>query len=215
MNIADILNVFKSPSERRREERRERRHAFRDAEKAVDSVKDRQMELEKEAKKSWDAAREALKNGEKAAAQRALVSYRASQALVVKLEQKRWIFEQYITKMQVAGSDAQFADALGALNKVVNIDPEKVMDVFDTAQDLLGEQVDGDRFWEKMYNKEMEGATGTAKDYIPSMEDLGAQLEQEVAAEIGGAATPVAAGKEIDARVSAGQDRVKSILDGK
>lgn len=211
MNILDFL----SPGGRKRAQRRERRHAFREAENAIDSVKERQNELEKESKKHWEAAREAMKNGEKAAAQRALISYRASQSLVMKLEQKRWIFEQYFTKMQVAGSDAQFAEALGSLNKVVNIDPEKVMDVFDTAQDILGEQVDGDRFWEKMYNKEMEGATKAAEDHIPSMEDLGAQLEQEVAAEVGGAAAPAAAGKEIDSRIAAGQERVKNMLEGR
>ena len=210
MSILDYL----TPGGRRRAQRRERRHAFRDAENAIDTVRERQKELEKESKKQWEAAREAMKNGEKAAAQRALVSYRASQTLILKLEQKRWLFEQYYTKMQVAGSDAQFASALGALNKVVDIDPEKVMDVFDTAGDLLGEQSDADRFWEKMYNKEAEGATTAAEDRIPSMEDLGAQLEQEVAAEIG-AAAPVAAASEIDSRISAGQERVRSMLEGK
>ena len=206
---------FLLPKERARKARRDRRHAFREAERAIDSVKERQRDLEKEAKKQWVAAREATKNGEKAAAQRALVAYRASQTLILKLEQKRWLFEQYYTKMQVAGSDSQFASALGALNKVVDIDPEKVMDVFDTANDLLGEQADSDRFWEKMYNKEAEGATTAAEDRIPSMEDLGAQLEQEVAAELGGAAAPAAAAGEIDSRIAAGQDRVRSLLVGK
>lgn len=211
MNLFDLI----TPGGRKRAKRRERRHAFRDAENAIDTVKERQKELEKESKKQWEAAREATKNGEKAAAQRALVSYRASQTLILKLEQKRWLFEQYYTKMQVAGSDAQFADALGALNKVVDIDPEKVMDVFDTAGDLLGEQADSDRFWEKMYNKEAEGATTAAEDRIPSMEDLGAQLEQEVAAELGTAPAPAAAASEIDSRIAAGQERVRSMLEGR
>lgn len=211
----DILKFFMTPAARKRAQRRERRHAFRDAENAIDTVKERQKELEKESKKQWEAAREAMKNGEKGAAQRALVSYRASQTLILKLEQKRWLFEQYYTKMQVAGSDSQFADALGAMNKVVGIDPEKVMDVFDTANDLLGEQADSDRFWEKMYNKEAEGATTAAEDHIPTMEALGAQLEQEVAAEIGGGAAPAAAGRELDSRIAAGQERVRSMLEGK
>ena len=101
------------------------------------------------------------------------------------------------------------------MNKVVDIDPENVMDVFDTANDLLGEQADTDRFWEKMYNKEAEGATNAAEDRIPTMEDLGAQLEQEVAAEIGGGAAPAAAAGEIDSRIAAGQERVRSMLEGK
>ena len=211
MNILDFL----TPGGRKRAQRRERRHAFRDAENAIDSVKDRQRELEREAKKRWAEAREALKSGEKAAAQRALVSYRAAQAMAVKLEQKRWVFEQYITKMQVAGSDAQFASALAAVNKIMDIDPNVVEDVFADAQEKLGESVGGDKFWERLYGKEMEGAVGTAEDHIPSLDDMNAQLEQEVAADVGGAAAPAAAGREIDSRIAAGQERVKNMLEGK
>jgi hypothetical protein len=209
------LSLFKSKKAREREERRDRRHAFRQAENAVDDVKDRIKAMEKESKKHWDAAREALKSGQKAAAQRALTGYRASQVLATKMEQKRWVFEQYLVKMQAAQTDNDFVAALGALNKVVKIDPERVEDVFDTAQDILGEQVDSDRFWDKLYGKEMEGATGALEDRIPSMEELSSQLEQEVAAEVGGASAPASANQAIDARVSAGQERVKKLLEGK
>lgn len=210
-----FLKYFMLPSARRRMERRERRHAFRDAENAKQDVIDRQKRLEKEAKESWEKAREALKNGEKAAANRALTAARAAQVLAMKLEQKRWVFEQYLTKMEVAQSDNQFAEALGAINKIIRIDPEHVEDVFGTAQDMLGEQVDADKFWNKMYEKEMEGANGALQDHIPSMEEMSATLEQQVAAEVGGAAAPAAAGKAIDDRIAAGQQRVKEMLGGK
>lgn len=209
------LNLFKSKKERERDERRDRRHAFRQAENAIDDVKDRVKSMEKESKKQWDTAREALKSGQKAAAQRALTSYRASQVLSTKLEQKRWVFEQYMTKMQAAQTDNQFAAALGALNQVIKIDPERVADVFDSAQDILGEQVDADRFWDKLYGKEMEGATGALEDHIPSMAELSGQLEQEVAAEVGGATAPASASQAIDGRLAAGQERVKKLLEGK
>jgi tetratricopeptide (TPR) repeat protein len=210
-----FLKYFMFPSARRRMERRERRHAFRDAENAKQDVIDRQKRLEKEAKESWDKAREALKNGEKAAANRALTAARAAQVLAMKLEQKRWVFEQYLTKMEVAQSDNQFAEALGAINKIIRIDPEHVEDVFGAAQDMLGEQVDADRFWNKMYESEMAGANGALQDHIPSMEEMSAELEQQVAAEVGGAAAPSAAGKAIDDRIAAGQQRVKELLGGK
>ena len=210
-----FLKYFMFPSARRRMERRERRHAFRDAENAKQDVIDRQKRLEKEAKESWDKAREALKNGEKAAANRALTAARAAQVLAMKLEQKRWVFEQYLTKMEVAQSDNQFAEALGAINKIIRIDPEHVEDVFGAAQDMLGEQVDADRFWNKMYESEMAGANGALQDRIPSMEEMSAELEQQVAAEVGGAAAPSAAGKAIDDRIAAGQQRVKELLGGK
>ena len=210
-----FLKYFMFPGARRRLERRERRHAFRDAENAKQDVIDRQKRLDKEAKENWAKAREALKNGEKAAANRALTAARAAQVLAMKLEQKRWVFEQYLTKMEVAQSDNQFADALGQINKIIRIDPERVEDVFGTAQDMLGEQVDADRFWNKMYENEMGSANGALQDHIPSMEEMESQLEQEVAAEVGGAAAPAAAGSTLDARISEGQKRVKDILDGK
>lgn len=209
-----ILDFFMSPKARERAYRRERRHAFRQAEKAIDDVKERQKELEKEASKQWAAARDALKNGEKAAAQRALTSYRASQVLVMKLEQKRWVFEQYYTKMQVAQSDGTFVSAMDSLTKVIEIDPEKVADVFESAQGALGEQVESDKFWDKMYAKEMNGASGQLEDHIPSLDEMTAQLDQEVAVEVGNGA-PEMAGQALDARISQGQERIKNMLEGK
>lgn len=209
-----MARLFMSKEGRRKQERRERRRAFRDAENAVDSVKDRIKQMQREANKQWDEARDSLKAGQKAAAQRLLTSYRAAQVLMTKLEQKRWVFEQYLTKMQMAQSDQEFSGALEAVNKVVKIDPEKVADVFDASQDILGEQVDAERFWERLYEKEMDGAVGTLEDHIPSIEDLGKQLEQEAAAEVGGrAAEKVNA--ELDERIKSGQERVKKLLDGK
>ena len=185
-----FLKYFMFPAARRRLERRERRHAFRDAENAKQDVIDRQKRLDKEAKESWEKAREALRNGEKAAANRALTAARAAQVLAMKLEQKRWVFEQYLTKMEVAQSDNQFAEALGQINKIIRIDPENVEDIFGAAQDMLGEQVDADRFWSSMYEKEMEGANGALQDHIPSMEDLKKSLQEEVAGKIASTVSP-------------------------
>ena len=210
-----FLKYFMFPSARRRLERRERRHAFRDAENAKQDVIDRQRRLDKEAKENWEKARAALKNGEKAAANRALTAARAAQVMAMKLEQKRWVFEQYLIKMEVAQSDNQFAEALGQINKIIHIDPERVEDVFGAAQDALGEQLNADRFWNKMYENEMAGASGSLQDHIPSMEEMASELEQQVSAEIGGAAAPASADKVLDDRISAGQQRVKDLLSGK
>jgi hypothetical protein len=209
-----MAKLFMSREGRRKEARRERRRAFRDAENAVDSVKDRIKQMHREAGKQWDEARDSLKAGQKAAAQRLLTSYRAAQVLMTKLEQKRWVFEQYLTKMQMAQSDQEFSGALAAVNKVVKIDPEKVADVFEASQDILGEQVDAERFWQRLYEKEMDGAVGALEDHIPSIEELGKQLEQEAAAEVGGR-TAEHVNAELDERIKSGQERVKKLLDNK
>ena len=206
-----FFDVFLSEKARARKSRRERRHALRQAEGAVDAVKEQKARLEKEAGKHLAAVRSAKMAGDKAAASRALVSARAAMSIAMKLEQKRWVFEQYLVKMEVAQSDESFASAMAAMNKVVQIDPERVADVFDAAQEKLGEAVDTEKFWGKMYEKEMEGATGSLEDYVPSIEDLDRQTDAEAAAELGGASAVA----DLDAALSSGRDRVKKILEGK
>ena len=209
-----MARLFMGKEGRRKQERRDRRKAFRRAENVIADVKDRIKKLDREAKKQWQQAREELKSGQKAAAQRMLTSFRAAQILMTKLEQKRWVFEQYKTKMEMAQSDNEFAGALGSINKVVNINPEAVADVFDTTQDLLGEQVDADRFWEQLYEKEMEGAAGALEDHIPSLDELNEQLRQEAAIEVGGKAAEKVS-SALDERIGSGQERIKKILDDK
>ncbi len=206
------MKLFKSKKSREKEARKERRQAFRRAENAVDNVKDRIRTMQKDADKQWGEAREALKAGEKAKAQRLLTSYRAAQVLMTKLEQKRWVFEQYLAKMEAAQSDSEFAKALEGINRVTEVDPEQVADVFEASQDILGEQLDADRFWGKLYEKEMDGAEGALEDYIPTVEELSSQLNQEAAVEVGGE-TAERVGQDLDERIGEGRERVKKLLD--
>ena len=202
---------FKTRKERERMARRKRRRAFRQAENSVLEVKERIKRMEKEASKDWKKAKESMQSGEKAAAQRSLTSYRAAQVLMTKLEQKRWVFEQYLMKMEAAGTDQEFASALAAVNKVVEINPERVEDVFDAAQDTLGEQQDAERFWSSLYDREMDGAEGALEDHIPSMEELGKTLEEDAGSAISNSSEKVA--EDLKGRISEGRERVKKLLD--
>ena len=188
---------FKTSKEKERAERREKRHALRKAESAVDEVVERIKRMEKDAEAEWERAKEAAREGKQAAAQRALTSYRAAQVLVTKLEQKKWVFKQVLMKLETAGTDAEFAKALAAVNKVTNINVEMVEDVFDEAGDLLAEAGDTDKFWAQMYGKEVEGTKGALQDHIPSMEDLEKTLQEEVAGKIASAVSPAALEKEL------------------
>ena len=188
---------FKTGKEKEREERREKRHALRKAEGAVDEVTERIKKMEKDAEAEWNRAKEATKEGKQAAAQRALTSYRSAQVLITKLEQKKWVFKQVLMKLETAGTDAEFAKALAAVNKVTNINVEMVEDVFDEAGDLLAEAGDTDKFWAQMYGKEVEGSKSALQDHIPSMEDLEKTLQEEVAGKITGAVDPAALEKEL------------------
>ena len=188
---------FKTGKEKEREERREKRHALRKAEGAVDEVTERIKKMEKDAEAEWERAKEATKEGKQAAAQRALASYRSAQVLITKLEQKKWVFKQVLMKMETAGTDAEFAKALAAVNKVTNINVEMVEDVFDEAGDLLSEAGDTDKFWSQMYGKEVEGSKSALQDHIPSMEDLEKTLQEEVAGKVKSSVDPSALEKEL------------------
>ena len=188
---------FKTGKEKERAARREKRHALRRAEGAIDEVVERIKRMEKDAEAEWERAREAAKEGKQAAAQRALTSYRSAQVLITKLEQKKWVFKQILMKLETAGTDSEFANALAAVNKVTNINVEMVEDVFDEAGDLLAEAGDTDKFWSQIYGKEVEGSKEAFKDHIPSMEDLEKTLQEEVAGKITGAVDPAALEKEL------------------
>lgn len=188
---------FKTAKEKERAERRERRHALRKAEGAVDEVTERIRKMEKDAEAEWARAKDAAKEGKQAAAQRALTSYRSAQVLITKLEQKKWVFKQVLMKLETAGTDAEFAKALGMMNKVTNINPELVEDVFDEANELLAESGDTDKLWAQMYSKEVEGSKEALQDHIPSMEDLERTLNEEVAGKIAGGISPESIEKEI------------------
>ncbi|MFT5198503.1 MAG: hypothetical protein ACI87O_001160 [Planctomycetota bacterium] len=203
--------LFKTAKEREREARKARRKAFRQAEGALADVKDRVRRIEREAKSEWDKGREAMQAGRKAEAQRAVTGYRAAQVLMTKLEQKRWVFEQYLLKMETAQTDQDFAQALNGVNQVVQINPDMVSDVFEASQEILGEQQDAERFWASLYDREMDGAAGSLEDHVPSIDELTTMLASEAAGEVGEKSKDIAG--DLDARIAAGLDRVKKHLD--
>lgn len=188
---------FKTGKEKDREARRERRHALRRAESAVEETNERIKRMEKESEADWQRAKDAAKEGKQAAAQRALTSYRSAQVMITKLEQKKWVFRQILMKLETAGTDAEFAKALGMVNKVTDINVDMVEDVFDEAGELLAEAGDTDKFWTQMYGKEVEGSTAAMQDHIPSMEDLEKNLQEEVAGKIAGEAFTADLEKEL------------------
>lgn len=181
MGLGDL---FKSDKERAKEEAKRRRKAMRDAQNALDTVKERVAKLKKERDEQWREARRYLADGQKAAAQRSLQSCRAGEVMCAKLEAKRWVFEQLLTKLEMAKTDQEFASCIKAVNDVVQIDPETVDEVLSEVEDKLGEQVDVDKIWEKMHAKEMEGVSGQMTDVVPSIDDMMTQLQDEVAEDI-------------------------------
>ncbi len=215
-----IGDLFKSKQEREREANRKRRKAFREAEGSVDAVKDRVKKLKAERDKAWTDARAYLKDGQKAAAQRSLQSVRANEVMMSKLDMKRWVFEQLLTKLEMAKTDQEFTNALGAINTVVKIDPDAVADVLGEVEEKLSEQVDTDKIWEKMNEKEMEGASTGMADRVPSLDQMLQDLEDEVAGEQESEAPARPSRESVEKKVTEAGDtsdlraRARKIIEG-
>ena len=137
---------------------------------------------------------------------------------MTQLEKKRWVFEQLLTKLEMSKTDQEFSGALSAINTVVQIDPEAVADVLDEVQDKLGEQVDIDKIWNKMHDKEMAGVENQMAEEIPSIEDMMQELEDEAVADVRGnkvadTTSESSGGSKISEEIGEGRKRLKDLLE--
>lgn len=196
--------LFRTNKQREKDARKERRRAFRQAENAIDEVKERMRRLEREAGKEWETAKAATAKGEEAAVNRTLTAYRGKQVILTQLQRKQWVFEQTLTKLEVSGSDAEFASALELLNKTIAVDPEKLAQGFEGSADILSEQKDAERLWERLYQKELDGVDGELSERIPEMNELRNQLLSEASGE---------GSDDLAQRLWEGQKRVRDLLD--
>ncbi len=212
-----LEDLFQSKAEKKRKQEKLRRKAIRDAEKSVGEVKSRVSQLKRERDQAWGEARQYLKDGQKAAAQRGLQTCLSSEMLISKLEMKRWVFEGILSKLKLARIDMDFTDSLRAINEVVEIDVEAVDDVLDAVQDKLGDQDDTDKIWERVYDKEMEGLKTQMTDTIPSIEEMEKLLEDEVAAELGSSGKVIEDGEtgaSVKDQIREGRSKLKDLLEG-
>lgn len=178
------MAIFMTDEERKAAQKKRRRKALREAENAIDLVKDRCASLKAERDAKWSEAREYVKCGQKAAAQRALNVVRVNDVLLIQLDQKRWVFENIITKMESAETDVSFADALGTLLRVNTVDPDRIAEVLDEAAGKSAELAEVNKVWNKEYGKQMNGIA--ASEAVPGIDEMLAEVTKEAATEIKG-----------------------------
>lgn len=178
-----LFGLFETKAEKTKRLNKEKRKSFRQAESAVDDLKLKVKTMQKERDKTWKEARQYLKDGQKVAAQRCLQSVRSSEMMMDQLEKKRWLSEQFITKLDTAQSDADMAKALNAINTVIEIDPDVTADILDEVQEKLSDQNDIGKLWDKAHDKEMDGVENLMEETIPSVDSMMEELTGEVAAE--------------------------------
>lgn len=213
-----IGDLFKSKSEREKEERAKRRKAFRNAENAVDTVKERINAMKAERNKAWLEARQHLKDGNKAASQQCLQTVRSNEMMQQQLIKRQWVFQQIILKLEMSKVDQEFTQSLSAINDVVKIDPEEVAEILDEVEDKLSEQADIDKIWEKKYDKEMAGVETKMTDTIPTVEDMMKDLEDEVVADVRGGkvsekVSESSGGSSISEDIGKGREKLKKLME--
>lgn len=205
-------DIFKSEKQRKKEERMRRRKALREAEGAVDKIKDRIDGMKKERDASWAEARDYLKAGQKEAAQRCLQSVRGHELLMSQLEKKHWVSRQLIVRMETAGIDQEIASSFAVLNKVLDIDPEKLSETLDDVREALGEQDDIEKMWDRMYEKDMAGIDRVS-DSIPSIEEMMKNLEDEATAEVGSYRVADGDAEDISGKIGEGREKLNKLLE--
>lgn len=181
MGFSDLIKPQKV---RDKEAALQQRRAFREAERAAENVKYKIVDMKTEMEKAWTQAKLYYRDGQKAAAQRLVQLYRKKLNNVNGMEAKSQVFEKILSDMAMAKCDQDFTCALKVVNKVVQIDPEAVVEVMGEVEEKQREQVDIDRLWKKMNDWEMVGIDARMEDAIPSMEEMEHWLEDEVATEI-------------------------------
>ena len=206
-------DLFKSKKEREREQERKRRKAVRNADRVVDDVKRDLSKMEREKAQAWADARQLLKEGQKAGSQRKLQTVRAMELQMVKLEKRRWTFEQVGRKLKNAAVDQQISASLGELADSIHIDPDTLAEGLASTEDKLMDLVDNDRIWEGAYEKEMEGVETTEEAMIPSFEEMEKQLIDEASVDIGGEKETTSGNKELEDKIGEGRERLKGLME--
>lgn len=186
MGLTDSFsNLFKTKAEREKEIRRRQRRAFTKAEDAIDTVNASIAEMTNDKRKAWEEAKKAAAVGNKAAAMLSLQKYRASEVMIYQLEKRKWVFQNYITRLKMLDVNNVFASAMNALTDVINVDVDAVIESVEGIDDKLADGKELDKIWESQFSKEMNGVSVKDTDIIPDVDTLLNSLQSEVALDIG------------------------------
>lgn len=212
MGLAESFkNLFPTDKERAREAQRRMRRAFTKAEDAVDTVNTAINELNQNKLKAWENAKKAAAAGRKAEAMLSLQKFRGFEVQIYQLEKRKWVFENYITRLKMADVNNVFAEAMKALNDAVQVDVDMVIDSIVDIDDKLGEIGELDKQWERNFEKNINGYSIKETDIIPDVDSLFNSIQGEVALDIGGGAKDVS--NTAKASINDVQAKMDSILN--
>lgn len=207
-----FTDIFKSKEQREKDRKTNQRKAMRKSEMALETVNERIAKLTTDRDSTWARAAEYLKAGQKPGAERELQKYRSYEVLITQMEKKKWIFEYYTIRIENAETDNAFAEAMTAIDKVIKIDPEKIMSSFDAIDDKLEDQTEIDKYFDKLHDKKLGKVATQEVSTIVSVDQMMAQLESEVAHQVSGlTGTNAPSTKEA---ITSGREALSDLLKG-
>lgn len=213
-----LFDLFKSAEQRRLERRKMERAAHRKAENALLTCEERIKKLELEGKKIWGEVIESLKAGQKMFAERAIKKFRWHEMIIDQLERKKFVFNKFMMQLENAETDQVFAEALSAINSVMKIDPETIINSMDQLEDKFSEQTEIDRYYGRLYEGELSKSDVSLSDRIPSMDEMMKLAEAEAAVQISSSGmnlTDIDAGSSLNVsdEIGKGREAIKKALE--
>ena len=216
--MAILDNLFKSAKELENEKRRQARQNERKVDQDLDSFDEKITALAKRRDDAWSQARELLKSGRRAEAQRTLLYYKRYDLLINKLEnQKAFLTSQAVQIRSTGDAAATLAD-IRALAAGKGIDPD-ALDENLSEMELINQDIaDSDKQMSAAFDRDLDNmrkAEANGAIHHENTDDLMAALENECAAEISGQAAPPEKTSGTTAGIAEGAERLKKLLEGK
>ena len=179
-----LFDCFKSKSEREREQRRERRRNERKVEQDIEKFDEAIAKLTEERTKVWNQARELLKSGRKAEAQRTLLFYKKYDIAINKLEKQKVFLKSQALQVSTAGNVNTTLNDIKTMAADHNIDPDKLAESLDDVEMIAEDILDSDKIMNKAFDKDLDHMAQevAAGDISYKDDELMAALENECAA---------------------------------
>ena len=144
-----LFDCFKSREEREREQRRERRRNERKVEQDIEKFDDAIAKLTEERTKVWNQARELLKSGRKAEAQRTLLFYKKYDIAINKLEKQKVFLKSQALQVSTAGNVNTTLNDIKTMAADHDIDPDKLAESLDDVEMIAEDILDSDKIMNK------------------------------------------------------------------
>ena len=165
---------------------------------------------------AWSQARELLKSGRKADAQRALLYYKRYDLLIVKLEKQKAFLTSQAAQIHCTGNAAVTLAHIRKLAADQNIDPDTLAENLDEIDLITQDIADGDKQMNDAFDRDLGNMAKAeaSSEILYEDADLMAALENECIAEIDGQAPPSENTSDTAAGIAEGAERLKKLLGG-